>query len=124
MKRITTLNEDKGCKISDLEALLIVMGKLMDDKIEEKPNAGITLAKGKPNERKIRYSEARKLLTQLSDYFGAKGCLSLGICDTCTSFNQSANANKAFGICRKTGAHCHRWDSCYNHSKTGGGYGA
>lgn len=124
MSRKTTINEESGNQISDLEALLIVMGKLMDDKIEEKPNAGITLAKGKPNERKIRYTEARKLLAQVEDYFGSKGCISLGVCDTCTSFNRSANANKAFGICRRSGAHCHRWDSCPNHSKTGGGYGA
>lgn len=124
MGRKTTLNEDLGCALSDLEALLIMMGKLLDDKIAEKPKAGITLAKGKKNERRLRYTEARVILRQMQDYFGIKGCMSLGVCDTCTSFDQRGHGNKAFGTCRKNGSLCHRWDSCPNHSKDGGGYGA
>lgn len=123
MKRITTLNEDKGKALSDLEALIIVMNKLLEDKIEEKPKAGITLAKGQPNERKIRYTEARKILRRLEFYFGSKGCFSLGVCQTCSSLDQSAHGNKAFGTCKKKDKHCHIWDSCPEHSKQGGGHG-
>lgn len=123
MERMTTLNEDKGKQISDLEALLITMNKLLDDKLEHKPKAGITLAKGKRNERKFRYSEAKEVLRQMESYFGIKGCISLGICDTCNQFDQRAHGNKAFGNCKRNGNTCHRWDSCPNHSKNGGGYG-
>lgn len=59
MSRKTTINEESGKQISDLEALFIVMNKLMDDKIEEKPNAGITIAKDRKNERRIRYTKAK-----------------------------------------------------------------
>lgn len=121
--RKSTLNEDKGKQISDLEALLIVMNKLLDDKLEQKPKAGITLAKGKKNERRFRYSEAKAVLQQLESYFGIRGCLSIGVCATCSSLDQRPHANKAFGTCKRSGKMCHIWDSCPDHSKDGGGYG-
>lgn len=123
MARITTLNEDKGKQISDLEAILILMDKLLSDKLEQKPKAGITLAKGKPNERRLRYTEAMLILRRLRSYFGIKGCLSLGVCQTCTQLDQRAHANKAFGTCKRNGKHCHIWDSCPDHSTEGGGFG-
>lgn len=123
MGRISSLNEDKGKTISDLEAVLLVLRKVLDDKLEEKPKAGITLAKGKKNERRIRYSEAKKLLAQMESYFAVRGCLSFGVCDTCKNFDQRAHGNKAFGTCKRKNTMCHRWDSCDNHSKSGGGYG-
>ena len=46
MKRQQTLNEEKGKHISDLEAFLSVARKLIIDRIEENPKAGIILAKG------------------------------------------------------------------------------
>lgn len=123
MPRTTTLNEDKGKQISDLEALLIMMDKLLADKLEQKPKAGITLAKGKPSERRVKYTQARKFLRTLEDYFGSRGCLSMGVCQTCTQLDQRANGNKAFGTCKRTGKPCHVWDTCPEHSKKGGGYG-
>lgn len=124
MGRRTTLNEDKGRQISDLEALIITMGKLIEDKLEQKPNAGITIAKGKPNERKYRYSEALRDLRVLEGYFGIRGCMSLGVCQTCSSLNINSSATDAFGVCRKSGGKAvHVWDSCDQHSKKGGGYG-
>lgn len=123
MSRKPTINEEQGKQISDLEALLIMMDKLLSDKLEQKPKAGITLAKGKPSERRLRYSEAVAVLGQLKSYFGIKGCLSIGVCQTCTSLDQRANGNKAFGTCKRSGKHCHIWDTCPEHSKEGGGFG-
>lgn len=123
MGRVTTLNEDKGKQISDLEALLTLMEKLLLDKLEQKPKAGITIAKGKPNERRLRYSEALVLYRQLRAYFGVRGCLSLGVCQTCTSWDNRAHGNPIFGDCRRSGKTKHGWESCPEHSKEGGGYG-
>ena len=121
MKRITSLNEDKDCQISDLEALLIVCEKLLNDKLEQKPKAGITLAKGKSNERKISYKEAKILLKLLGAYFGYKGCISIGVCQTCDYFEDAGR--RGIGMCKKNGSICHIWDTCKQHSKEGGGYG-
>lgn len=125
MPREPTLNEQKGKQISDLEALMILMDKLIYDKIEQKPKAGIILAKGKPNERRYRFTEAKKTLQVLRDYFGMKGCFSLGVCDTCKSFSRDSHASLsgAFGTCAKNRCTYHCWDTCSNHSKQGGGYG-
>lgn len=123
MKRIPTLNEDKGKEISDLEALIIVMGKLLSDKIKDKPKAGITLAKGKPNERRFRYIDAKEALRYLEIYLGTKGCFSIGICHTCTKFDTNKPSDEGFGTCSLTGKLCTKWDTCSNHSTRGGGYG-
>lgn len=119
--RITTLNEDKGKVISDLEALLCVLDKLMAEKIEVKPKAGITLAKGKPNERKIKYSEAMTFLRQLNSFFGLSGAISFGTCQTCTFWNNKGSSTGFYGSCNGKGKHA--FDSCLKHSKEGGGYG-
>lgn len=118
------INEDKGLMVSDLEAMLIVMYKLISDKLEEKPKAGITLAKGKKNEKKVRYKGVKEDLLALIDFCSAKGMLSIGVCETCKSYSTSGHASKNFGTCKKTGKQCHRWDTCKEHSKKGGGYGA
>lgn len=123
MERKKTLNEAQGKALSDLEAVLIMMNKLLDDRIEQKPKAGITLAKEQPNERKLRYTEARTILRKLENFFEAKGCLSFGVCETCLRFDQAAHGNKAFGTCKRDGSYRHIWDSCSEHSKKGGGHG-
>lgn len=123
MGRITTLNEDKGRAISDLEALMVTMEKLLNDKLEQKPNAGITFAKGQPNEKRFKYTEARVALKCLEEYFDSTGCFSIGVCDTCASFSRAGHGNRNFGTCKKHGMVGHCWNSCSDHSKKGGGYG-
>lgn len=122
-KRVKGINEVKGKTISDLEAILVVFHKLLDDKLEEKPTAGITLAKDQKNEKKVRYSDVKVWLNELTDFFVVRGCFSIGVCDTCTNLNKAPHANKAFGTCKLTGKTCHIWDTCPQHSKKGGGYG-
>lgn len=123
MARIPTLNETKGKTISDLEALFIVLHKVIDDKIQAKSPSGIIIAKDQPNERRIKYKEAKALLKEIESYFRIRGCFSLGICDTCASFNQSGHGNPAFGTCQYSNKMVHRIDSCINHSREGGGFG-
>lgn len=123
MTRKETLNESKGKQISDLEAFLIIAEKLLDDKLQERPKAGLTLAKGKPNERKVRYTEAKETLFELRYFFEMKGCMSFGVCETCRSLDQKSHGNQAFGTCRKSKDVKHIWDTCSEHSREGGGYG-
>ncbi len=118
----THLNIDKGRTISDLEALFIVLEKLFDAKLKEKPNAGITIAKGQENERKIKYKEAQELCNYLYDYFVVKGTFSLGICGTCKYFKSQGHSKPCLGHCYKK-ASCHIWDTCSDHSKEKGGFG-
>lgn len=122
-ERIKGINEVKGKNISDLEALLVVMYKAIDDKVQDKPGAGITLAKGQKNERKVKYKDAKTDLQKLVDYFAQKGCFSFGVCETCTSFDTRGHENKCFGTCALNGKTCHIWNTCQQHSKKGGGYG-
>jgi len=120
-RKLTSVNYDKGLPLNDLETLLLVCERLVQAKLNNNPKAGIILAKGKPNERRARYSEAYDLLVGLSDYFGIKGAFSLGTCDSCTNFKRS-RSNPVFGKCKaKSGdsASVHKWDSCPGHK--GGG---
>lgn len=120
-----SLNADKGKTVSDLEAVLIVAQRLIDAKLEKSPNGGIVFAKGKPNERRFKYSEAEFVLARLYDYFGANGMLSIGVCDTCTEFDRACHRNSfnSFGTCKLDHKTHHCYDSCSSHSKEGGGYG-
>lgn len=122
--RRTSLNEDLGNPISDFEALIIVMQKLLDDKRAEKPNAGITLGKGKQNERRLSYKDAQKALNKLQKFALIKGMISIGVCETCSSFDTSSSTVKSVGVCRKNGKQMHCWETCPVHSKEGGGFGA
>lgn len=110
--------------INDLEALIAVIGKLIKDKLKEKPKAGITLEKDCPNERRITYKEAQALYCDLVALYAEKGCFSIGVCETCTHWDNAASGSKVFGLCPYAKEKlCHKWDTCHKHSKEGGGYG-
>lgn len=116
-----SLNEDNGYTISDLELTLYGLRKLVVDKLSVKPNAGFVMAKGKPNESRIRYKDMLRVLDSLQTKLGQDGCLSFGVCKTCTRFNPKASLTGEFGACGTKIVH--EYDSCPNHSKSGGGYG-
>jgi hypothetical protein len=117
---LKNLNESKGTTINELEAFLIVCEKLLEDKVKA-GEKGIIIAKGKPNQIKISYKRALKILGSLRALFGLRGCFSFGICKTCTQFDSSQSGTKDFGNCQ--GKRVHKYDSCSNHSKQGGGFG-
>lgn len=124
MKREKTLNEEYNREISDIEALLQTCRKLIQDKMEEKPKAGITFAKGKENERRFSYKEALQELKTLELYFGEKGCFSLGTCQTCKVFDTSGEGpSMGIGICKKQNLIKHKYETCKDHTRQGGGYG-
>lgn len=123
MKRKPTLNEEKGKQISDLEAFLSVTRKLLIDKLEEKPKAGITLAKGNKNERKVRYSDALRYADSLESFLGTRGMFSMGVCQTCKHFDTKSLPDSFFGKCKIHKMTVHEYESCLEHSREGGGYG-
>ena len=116
-----SLNLKKGKTISELEALFIAVDKLIDEKLEQNPKAGIIIGKGQSNEVRIRYVKLKKRLEILHKFFALKGCFSYGVCQTCSKFNTTSSSTKEFGVCQNRTVHC--YDTCSEHSKIGGGFG-
>lgn len=114
------LNLDKGLTVNDLYMTIYLAERALKKVLEENPKAGVVVAKGKKNERKMRYSEALKNIDIIRDYFGYKGCSSFGVCASCTKWDTRGSSNN-FGKC--SGKMTHAFDSCPKHSKEGGGYG-
>lgn len=117
-----SLNENLGTTINELEVMFSGLEKLLDKRIEENPKSGYIMAKGKPNEVRMRYTEMKHVLSKMRDYFEIKGCMSLGICKTCTNFNSKHSSVGYFGLCRGKDTK-HEYDTCSQHSYTGGGFG-
>lgn len=119
-----SLNANKGKTVSELEAMFIVLSKLIDKQIESGDGKGIIIAKGKPNEVRAKYADVKCILKKMEDYFGIKGAMSYGICKTCTNFDNSSSSVGFFGYCKKNkGKHVHEYDNCLQHSREGGGFG-
>lgn len=116
-----SLNKEKGTTINELEAFMILMEKLIEEKLAENPKAGMIIAKGQPNEIRVRYKKALGVLHRLHGFFALKGCFSIGICQTCSSFNQAGYSAKLYGKCK--GREKNWCDTCDDHSDSGGGFG-
>ena len=54
---MTSLNEDKGKTISELELTLRAIKHLLRQKAKEKPDGGLVMAKGKKNEIRLSWSD-------------------------------------------------------------------
>jgi hypothetical protein len=117
-----SLNVDKGTTINELEIMFAGIYKLIDKQLEENPKAGIIMAKGKPNETRMKYKDLKEVVHKMQDYFESKGCMSLGICKTCTNFNSRGTIPNYYGLCRNRDSK-HEYDSCDQHSYNGGGFG-
>lgn len=115
-----TLNQKAGTTISELEATLILVEKLIQQKIDD-GGKGLIIAKGQPNQVKLSYKKALKVLSSIDKCFAYKGCDSYGICGTCSKFNTLKFQDKEFGYCGSEMKH--KYDTCPNHSKSGGGFG-
>lgn len=118
MKR--SLNEEAGTTISELEATLIMVKKLLKREIEA-GHKGLIIAKGKPNEVKLTYKRALKAVESIENCFEYKGCRSYGVCATCEKFDTAKFQDNEFGYCGSEMKH--KYDTCPNHSKSGGGFG-
>lgn len=119
-----SLNADEDRTISELEAMFIVLSKLVDKQIESGEGKGIIIAKGKQNEIRVSYTKLKHTLKKMEDYFRIKGAMSFGICKTCTHFDTGGHAQKYFGSCIQVkGRNVHEYDNCLGHSREGGGFG-
>lgn len=95
--------------------------KLLAAKAKERPTSGVVMAKGKPNEMRLKYKDMLRVIASLEQKLSEEGCMSFGICKTCNSFNPRVSSSGFWGQCG--GKLKHEYDSCENHSKTGGGFG-
>lgn len=121
-----SLNLDKGFSINELEAFILIVDKMLEEKLQVNPKAGIVLAKGRPNEKKVRYKDLKKVLSTLELYFSQKGCLSFGICRDCGNFNGAGYFSncKGLGRCRlNSDKEVNAYDSCSRHTVDTGGFG-
>lgn len=116
-----SLNERKGATISELEVTLIALRKLIKRTLEVKPNSGMIIAKGKPNEARLKYQEMLVILDSLEVKLSQEGCLSFGICKTCGRFNPKVSGRGCFGACGNKIVH--EYDSCDKHTLEGGCFG-
>lgn len=120
---MSSLNDSHGTTISELELTLIAVKKLLTQKIEASPKAGFIVAKGKPNEARLRYREMLQVIDSLEAKLSLEGCMSFGVCKTCGRFNPKVSSRKCFGACGTTNKIMHEYDSCDAHTKQGGGFG-
>lgn len=113
-------------KVNELGMTLKVAMKAIDRLMEEKPNGGMVVNKGHPNESKISYKNAKLCIERLQRKFALEGAFSFGICGDCTKWDVRAHNTAHWGdcgTCTRSGKDTHRYDCCSNHSKQNGGYG-
>lgn len=121
---MNSLNLKKGKEISDLEILFHLLNNLLDKKLEEKPKGGYIMGKGKDNEKRMKYTEAKERFKALYDYFAVQGTFSLGSCSTCDNWDSSSCSSGNFGKCRMKHKTTNYFDTCgEGHSYNGGGFG-
>ena len=97
---------------NELRALLIVCGSAIKKQLEQKPLGGVRTEYGK-----ISYETALEGISKLQDYFGIKGCFSIGICLTCDNFTTKGNTSiyDCFGRCSLKPNTVHVYESCNQH---------
>lgn len=104
---------------TELEATL----KALESALKVQQNQGkkgMIVNKGKANEIKITYDQARDCVYKMRLHFGAMGSLTLGCCDTCIHGSFNKNSIKGFsGKCRRTGHNVDCYTSCTKHTKRG-----
>lgn len=76
------------------------------------------MAKGKPNEIRLKFIDMKRVLNSLSSKLGLEGSFSFGVCKTCTRYESLGGCT---GTCGSRNVH--EYDSCAQHSKQGGGFG-
>lgn len=117
-----SLNMDfESSTISDLESCLIILDRVIDSRIEDNPKSGMVLNKGCENEVKMKYQKVKKLLNEIHNQYALSGTFSIGCCQTCSRFNTKGHSSEFYGTCG--GNTVHAFNTCQNHSKSGGGFG-
>lgn len=119
--KMHSVNKHKGTTLNELEATIMYAITLFERKTEEKPSSGVIFCKGKPNELRLKYTDMVQTLISLQGKLGLEGCMSYGICKTCSKFDRSNFPGGQLGYCG--GTLKHEYDSCSKHSKAGGGFG-
>lgn len=114
--KFKSLNIEKGYTASELELLLLICQGLIQQKIKEGK-------KGKrfENGQKMSYKQAQGVLNGLYSQYAVAGKFSFGTCSTCDMFLNSMSSEGYMGTCK--GRDCFAFDSCNEHSQSGGGFG-
>lgn len=116
-----SMNLEKGCKVSELEGTFLILDALLDKQLALNPKSGMILNKGTPEEYRLKYSTAKKVLNELHKQASLAGKFSIGVCLTCKKFNGAYSQSGMYGKCPSKSDYVHAFDTCEKH--TGGGFG-
>ena len=116
-----SINIDYGLPVSELEAYMLCIDKILQHKIEEKTSGGVIINKGKPNQIKLKYERIRDIHENLSSYLSSEGKFSFGLCMTCGKWNNKGSSTGLYGMCGKDSKHAYH--SCSEHTPIGAGFG-
>jgi hypothetical protein len=99
---------------NELDMFFLVAKKAINKLIEESPKGGLLVDKGTPEEGRLKYTEALKVIKKMESLFATRGALSFGICKDCTRFDLTAHNSiyDCFGDCKLTKKEVHAYDSC------------
>lgn len=114
--KITSLNVEKDLPLNDLEQFFLACQDLICDKVKS-GKKGLKFSNG----QKITYKKLQGMLYTLESFFAIKGYSSFGICGTCEKFGNACTNSGIIGYCK--GKERHAFESCDEHSKSGGGFG-
>lgn len=115
-RQITSLNLNQNNTLNDLELFIQAVQSFIHDK-QKSNKKGIKFSNG----QKLSYKKAQGILCELESYFALKGCFSMGICGNCEYFGNSCSTSGIIGYCK--GQEKHAFDTCNEHSVSGGGFG-
>lgn len=116
-----SINVDYCLPVSELEAYMLCIDKILQHKIEEKPSGGVIINKGEPNQIKLKYEHLRNIHENLSSYLSSEGKFSFGLCMTCGKWNNKGSSTGLYGMCGKESTHAYH--SCAEHTPIGAGFG-
>lgn len=115
-RSISSLNLSQGTNMNEVELTLLALAHVINKKIES-GKKGV-----KVNEdNKISYRRLEKMLYALYEFFAYKGCMSIGICSTCSNFKNSGSESGVFGYCKNSqDKFKHAFDTCEDYKGDGG----
>lgn len=107
--------------VGDINVVFCTLYNLLAEKLEQEPNKGIIVCKGKPNARKVKWAEVMKMAHAMEDFFIFRqqrtGCRECGICEHWKSVSQ---ASPHMGKCLKRGDEpVHIMSSCRKFKQKG-----
>lgn len=101
-------------EVTDLDCLFVAIYNLLYERIQTEPNKGIVVCKGKPNQRKVKWSDLMLTAHMLEDFFTfRKERHGDHVCETCYYWKSISQASPHMGMCKAQNVRdMHKWHTC------------